>query len=210
MRRASKINSAPGISENIVEPGKFLVIPGMNFSCSGSIVGFFVGAEARDLSQGHVARFDLWRPQFQSGKITSYSKVYDEPLYTAVRPGQFTADGLFKLNIAGAAIFEEGDVLGVYQSSSSRSSVRIFYTTQSRSSPIAFNPVNFKYSSTSTISSSGHGLFKGTILVRPFTGMYSLLYQPLLPRVDRMPLLFLRRARPTVHTGTYFQRYTYF
>ena len=149
-------------------------------------------------------------PSFNRARLTSYSKVYDEPLYTAVRPGQFTADGLFKLNIAGVAIFEEGDVLGVYQSSSSRSSVRIFYTTQSRSSPIAFNPVNFKYSSTSTISSSGHGLFKGTILVRPFTGMYSLLYQPLLPRVDSMPLLFLRRARPTVHTGTYFQRYTYF
>ena len=172
-RRASKIDSdATGVSSTIVSRGQFLVMPGWNFSCSGTITSLVVGVEVRDLN-GNVARIDLWRPRYNSLRvINSYEWVPDAQTYLNFRPGDFTPDGVYEFHIAGSGIqYRSGDIFGVYQSSTLDSPVRIFYTNQ-LAAPLTFG-VDTPYGDTNSIQPSGYDLFTtGTVLVRPISGMY--------------------------------------
>ena len=169
LRRASKIDSEDpaGVSFNLLRNFQFLVIPGMNFSCSGTITGYLLGVDKRNLP-GHEARIDLWRPQVQSGQIVSYSIVSEANRFISLKPGDFSTDGVIHFDIKDEISFQQGDVLGVRQASNGVSRTRLFYTDVP-SPPLAFD-VNLDYHLTSTISSSDHAPFYGTVLIRPVTG----------------------------------------
>ena len=172
-RRATKIDSdATGVSSTILSPGRFLAMPGWNFSCSGTITSLVVGVEVRDL-HGNAVVIDLWRPSYDSLRvITGYEWVQDAQTFLNFRPRDFTPDGEYQYHIPGSGIqYQSGDIFGVYQSSNLDSPVRVFYTNQ-LTAPRTFE-VDTSYDSTYTIQPSGYDLFTaGTVLVRPISSMY--------------------------------------
>ena len=171
--RATKIDSyAPGVSSTLLSPGRFLVMPGWNFSCSGNITSFLVGVEVRDLL-GIPAVIDLWRPMYDMcGIFAGYRRVPGAQTYLNFSCGDFTPDGVYQYHILGSGIqYQSGDIFGVYQSSNPDSPVRIFYTNQ-LAAPRTFD-VNTSYAETKKVQPSGYDLFTaGTVLVRPISGMY--------------------------------------
>ena len=167
VRRASKIGSAaPGTSSsNNLDRGQFLIIPGMNFSCFGTITGFYVGVELRNLN-GNEARIDLWRPEFESGQVTKYKWITNR--YIRLKPGHFAPNGLYELNVRSMQV-QQGDVLGVYQSRDRNSPVRLFYTTELQP-PLTFI-ITTSYRSTNELDATAqYDHFDGTVLVRPISG----------------------------------------
>ena len=166
-RRASKINSSTAPSSNVLEPGTFLIIPGMNFSCAGRISGFYLGIDLRDMN-GNVARINLWRPSEDDPGV--YDWVYKDGVQELkLEPGDFTPDGLFLYYVKDFINFRPGDVLGVYQSSTSNSPVRLFYTNLLLRPPRTLI-INSSFSDTDHVNPSGLENFNGTVLVRPVSG----------------------------------------
>lgn len=144
-------------------------MPGMNFSCNGTITGYLVGVDVRDEIEPEV-KIDLWRPQVQGGQVISYSYVTEAQIFIELIPGDFSPDGLLKYTLPAAdnVQFQAGDVLGVYQNGLSGSAVRLFYTAGHPSPPLAFD-VDLSYDETFTVNASGYDVFNGTVLVRPIT-----------------------------------------
>ena len=163
-RRASKINSSTAPSSNVLEPGTFLIIPGMNFSCAGRISGFYLGLDLRDMN-GNVARINLWRPSKDAPGVYDWVKDGVEKL--DLEPGDFTPDGLYYVKVF--INFRPGDVLGVYQSSTSSSPVRLFYTNLLLRPPRTLI-INSSFSNTDHVNPSSLENFNGTVLVRPVSG----------------------------------------
>ena len=166
-RRASKINSPTArISPNVLAPATFLIMPGMNFSCTGRISGFYVGVELRDMN-GNEARMNLWRPRQNAPGVYDWIKDGDKNL--ELEPGEFTPDGLFLHYYVESFEVFPGDVLGVYQSSTSNSPVRLFYTNLLSRPPQTLT-IDTPYIDTFHVNPSGLKDFNGTILVRPVSG----------------------------------------
>ena len=171
VRRASKIGLvAPGTSSgNILDRGRYLIIPGMNFSCFGTITGFYVGVELRNFDENE-ARIDQWRPEFKSGQLTKYKWITNR--YIRLKPGHFTPNGLYELNVRSMQV-QQGDVLGVYQSRDRNSPVRLFYTTELQ--PPLTLIITTSYRSTIELDATAqYDHFDGTVLVRPISGNYRL------------------------------------
>ena len=168
-QRASKIGTATsGESTNVLRRTQFLVIPGMNFSCSGTISSFLLGVDVRNLP-GNTLQVDLWRPQIESGRVISYEWVKEAHRYITLTPGVFSPDGLIRYSLSDEVQFQEGDVLGVWQPYSIDNRMRLFYTNE-LTPPLAYD-INRHYRSTHSVIATGHDLFQGTILLLPVTGM---------------------------------------
>ena len=173
-KRARKISSAASeVSSNVILPGQFLVIPGMNFSCTGTISGFFLGVDVRNYQNKlNGVKIEQWRPCIENGMLTGYTYVSDGGVFTNIQPGEYTPNGVFKINASFQ--FQQGDVLGVYQNPRYQNiPVHLFYTTQ-LTPPRTFI-ITTPYESTYTINPSGHDLFNGTILMRPISGIMLIL-----------------------------------
>ena len=128
-----------------------------------SLHGYLLGVDVRNLP-GHEARIDLWRPQVQSGQVVSYRIVSEANRFISLKSGEFSSDEVIHFDIKDGIGFQQ-DVLDIRQASNSVSRTRLFYTDVP-SPPLAFDVNRL----TSTISSSGHAPFYGTVLIRPVTG----------------------------------------
>ena len=168
IQRANKIGTAAtDVSAKMLGRNQFLVIPGMNFSCSGTISSFLLGVDVRNLP-GNTLRVDLWRPQIESSPVMSYAWVQAAHRYITLKPGTFSPDGLIRFSLSEKVKFQEGDVLGVWQPYSIDNRVRLFYT-DNLTPPLAYD-INQRYRLSPTVNATGHDLFHGTILLLPETG----------------------------------------
>ena len=122
-RRAEKLlSSFKTRSRNFLD-GEFRLIPGMNFTCSGTITSLLIGASYR--AGGTRIRF----PEVQLWRIGSGGNFYTRQAIQEIRlaAGDFSPDGVLQYNLTTPISFQSGDVLGVYQPLECDSLVTLFY-----------------------------------------------------------------------------------
>ena len=165
-RRASKISSGQqgAQSPNSLADNQLLVIPGMNFTCSGNITSLLLGVEIRDsnsLQADHLS-FDIWRPVVENGQVTGYNWIRSSSIRIILQAGDFSSDGVIKYNIPmqNNVSFQNGDVIGVYQGPESRG--RLYYASD------IIVPTGYVHSGLpSSIKVTGSQLFNGFLLLYP-------------------------------------------
>ena len=162
MRRASKISSGAKESLNVLSDMQFLLIPGMNFTCSGTITSLLLAVDIRTRMWNHLS-MDLWRPDNNSFRFVPGSNRI-----IMLAAGEFSPNGVLQYNLTGEHLnFQNGDVLGVYQPWHSDSTVRLFYTTQ-LTSPVGYN-ISYHDYFKQWVNTSAHPFFTGYLLLRPIT-----------------------------------------
>ena len=142
---------------------QFLVIPGLNFTCNGAIASFLLGGDVRS-GRNDYLKIDLWRPE---NNIFRYVKFSHREI--SLSAGDFSPDEVLWYNLTTPINFQSGDVLGVYQLPHSKSVVRLFYTTQP-TPPVGYKISGENYWNTYSVSTSGHQLFDGSLLLHPVIG----------------------------------------
>ena len=153
--RAAKITSGSAASPNTLAANQLLVIPGMNFSCSGTITLVKLGVDFRNVINGNNLLIELWRPMTASnGQLLSYSYVTQRTIN--VGAGSFSPNGVIDYDIPNLN-FQSGDVIAVFQPSNSRT--QLYYSTEV-SPPTGLNIVGTT-SSTTVVPATGHGQFNG-------------------------------------------------
>ena len=136
--RARKISNNGG-SQNYLD-GKFRLVPGMSFTCNGTITRLLLGVDIRSDADGRSKYpvVQVWRP----GSGDRYTRVAMQQIQLAT--GDFSPDGVFQYNLTTPIDFLNGDVLGVYQPSEGESIVRLYRHSQSNA-PVSYelgeNPV---------------------------------------------------------------------
>lgn len=156
-----------------------VVIPGMWFSCGGSITSLLLGVDIRDgdsLQDNLV--FDLWRPVWVNGfvyrYITGYTRISSSRRVILLRAGDFSSDGMIEYHLPTAISFQKNDVIGIYHPSSAERRVRLFYSASTTN--LRGNYVNTSdYNQSNQISDSIlHQQFSRQLLLRPVIGIYVL------------------------------------
>lgn len=134
-KRAGKISSGNVVSENFIYHG-LRVIPGLNFTCAGSIGAVLVGVDVRRYMAGvrtDWPQVHAWRLQ-NSG--TTYNRLVHIVRDITLSVGEFSPDGVLRYNLTNPVQFQPGDVMGVYQPANSNSVVRMYFD-QDPSAPYA-------------------------------------------------------------------------
>ena len=161
--RAAKITSGqPGASPNTLNANQFLVIPGMNFSCTGRITRFKLGVDFRNLNNNNNLRIHLWRPMTTPSGQRRYRYVTDSTRTIDIGTGSFSPNGVIECDIPNLN-FLSGYMIGVDQPGNCRT--RLYYSTEV-SPPTGLNIVGAT-SSTTLVPATGHGQFNGYLLLRP-------------------------------------------
>ena len=161
--RARKISNNGG-SQNYLD-GKFRLVPGMNFTCNGTITGLLLGVDIRSNRDGRskYPMVQVWSP----GSGDSYTRVAMQEIQLAA--GDFSPDGVFQYNLTTPIHFQYGDVLGVYQPSEGKSIVRLYRHSQNNA-PVSYelgeNPSSQSVSLMDDLSQQDEGL---VILIYPIT-----------------------------------------
>ena len=123
--RAKKISTGNTRSRNKLN-NELRVFPELNFTCSGKITGFLLGAEIRNR-----ARFgtNLY-PEVHIFKPSSASSIYVKVTSQEIRlaAGYFSPDGVLQYNLTTPIRFQRDYILGVYQPSKNDSIVQLYYT----------------------------------------------------------------------------------
>ena len=101
----------PGDLTNFETLNLHAIIPGINFTCIGNIHSWIFGAEWYG-NTGSFTELQIWR----SSGNGSYTKVGSTTIMTEENTTQ-----LYKYPLSSPLPFQEGDILGFYQPSGSRS-----------------------------------------------------------------------------------------
>ena len=99
------------------------IIPSLMFDCDGAITKWIVGAIWRN-SASHPD-LQLWR--LNSSENGVYTKVGNTTLIAA----ESNANQLYEFPVEPSLAFQSGDILGIFQPSTSRSRLSILYGTGS-------------------------------------------------------------------------------
>ena len=84
-----------------------VIVPGMNFTCNGTIQSWIFGAEwHEDSINNSFPQLQIWRP-IGSG---SYTKVGNTAITTSQNNSQ-----LYQYRPSSPLVFQTGDILGYYQ-----------------------------------------------------------------------------------------------
>ena len=159
--RAMKIGSEQsGLSSNrLTENRQRVIIPGMNFSCSGTITSFKLGVDIRNTNGGNLT-LQLWRPVTTSGQL-QYQFVESRDIF--LRAGIFSSNGVNEYILPNPLTFQSGYMIAVFQPVNSRT--RLFHSTSKQASA----PAGFvlEGSMTDKVPATGHRKFNGYLLLRP-------------------------------------------
>ena len=122
-KRAEKISSGNIVSVNMLNY-ELRVIPGMNFSCNGTLTSLLLGVDIRTVtgSRNKYPEVQIWR---YNSSITTYDRQDRREIRLAA--GNFTPDGVLVYDLTPPMQFQSGDVLGVYQPPEGGSVVRLYY-----------------------------------------------------------------------------------
>ena len=165
-RRAEKITSGNTVSGNLLN-SELRVIPGLSFTCTGTITSLLLGADVRTEVNGSRDQYpevQIWR----TGSFDSYVRRSRTNITLTV--GNSSTDGVLQYNLANPISIQDGNLLGVYQPPESDSVVRLYYIDDP-SAPVAnFRnnsnaPLNFILPSANPATISNHH-----VLILPITG----------------------------------------
>ena len=161
--RATKIPPGqPDASNNTLTADQFLIIPGMNFSCSGTITGFKLGVDFRTNINSENLEIHLWSPVTVSNELR-YRFVRRRRF--SLQAGGFSPNGVNEYILNNPINFQSGHMIAVYQPENSRT--RLYYSTQ------VPRPAGLDVMGTSAftteVSATGHQQFDGYLLLRPVT-----------------------------------------
>ena len=85
-----------------------VLIPGINFTCNGTVTKWIFGANWRG-SSPTLTQFQIWRRSSTTGP--TYVKVAE----TTVRVGSRNSSGVYEYPLDSPIPFQEGDILGYFQ-----------------------------------------------------------------------------------------------
>ena len=164
-KRAEKITNGNTVSGNKLD-NELRVVPGLSFTCSGTITSLLLGVDMRTVDGNRVEypEMQIWR----EGR-----NVYNRQSRTDIAPtaGNSSPDGVLQYNLTTPIPFQSGDIFGVYQPPESDSVVRLFYVDDS-SAPDANvrdnnAPLNFILQSPNI----GSTISNQYVLILPVTGI---------------------------------------
>ena len=167
-KRAEKISGGNTLSDNRLD-NELRVIPGMSFTCSGTITSLLLGVDVKTFvadSTDQYPEVQVWR---YSSLFKSYYRRQRQQIRLAV--GNFSTDGVLHYNLNPPMPIESGDVLGVYQPRHNESVVQLFYDDD-MTAPAA----NLRTNTNQGLLSPGHNptvVENQAILLSPITGMTS-------------------------------------
>ena len=96
-----------------------VIVPGMNFTCNGTIQSWIFGAEwHEDSTNNSFPQLQIWRP-IGSG---SYTKVGKTTITTSQNNSQ-----LYQYRPSSPLVFQTGDILGYYQPRVATSKLELYF-----------------------------------------------------------------------------------
>ena len=98
------------------------IIPHINFTCNGSITKWIVGADwvGMGANRVHFPNLQVWR---STGVVNVYTRVGSTTLSFASE----NTTGIYEFTPSQPVEFRNGDILGIFQPSDSRSRLRLYY-----------------------------------------------------------------------------------
>ena len=161
--RATKIPPGqPGASTNTLTANQLLIIPGMNFSCSGTISSLKLGVDFRKINSRNNLLIELWRPVTVSNELR-YRFVSRRTV--SLQAGGFSPNGVNEYIFNNPINFQSGYMMAVYQPGNSRT--RLYYSTQVPH-PAGLDVMGLLLLLLE-VSATGHQQFDGYLLLRPVT-----------------------------------------
>ena len=158
-RRAEKIPG--GGTSNQGLDGEFRLLPNESFSCSGTMTGLLlVGTLGTSGKRNQYPEIQIWR----NTDGNTYTRQANQEIRLA--EGDFSPDGVFQYNLTTLISFQSGDVLGVYQPSTTSSVVRVYYSQE--------NQITFRVTNNPTSPIATPNLLSASdelILMSPISGM---------------------------------------
>ena len=166
-QRARKILTSGNIVSRNKLDGELRVIPGLRFTCNGSITSLLLGADARIVNGSKYPQVGIWRLKTNSFNFKYYDR--EEKKRIKLDAGTFSPDGVLQYNLKKPLPFQSGDVLGVWQPPEVDSAVRLFYDNDA-SAPVIqsvdfLGNIGIVYVNLAPDVASHH------ILILPFTGI---------------------------------------
>ena len=163
--RATKIPPGqPGASTNTLTANQFLIIPGMNFSCSGTITGFKLGVDFKNINSGFL-EISLWRLVTVPVFFNKLRYRYVTGGTVSLQAGGFSPNGVNEYILDNPINFQSGYMMAVYQLGNSRT--RLYYSTQVPH-PAGLDIMGTTLT-TNLVRATGHQQFDGYLLLRPVT-----------------------------------------
>lgn len=129
----------------VSRPNQQRLFPTIQFTCSGFIVKWIVGAQVRSTNPSVLLELQIWR---RVG-VNTYTKV-GSTILNITTPSQLN---VYEYAVNPPLMVQEGDILGVYQPREEESQLVVYY--QENSGPVNYRknngfPLNnFTYSGTS-------------------------------------------------------------
>ena len=168
-KRAEKVSGGNTLSNNRLD-NELRVIPGMNFTCSGTIIGLLLGVDVRTVtnSRNQYPEVQIWR---YDSSPSGFARQGSQQIRLAA--GNFSTDGVLQYNLNPPMQFQSGDVLGVYQPGHDESVVQWFYDDDA-TAPVAIRRTN---NDLGFLSPESNPTVVGnqSILLSPIAGMTSIM-----------------------------------
>ena len=172
-RKAAMIKNSNATNTTAFSLQKQLVIlPTSRFVCTGSISGFYLGAEVRP-SGSLYPKAEVWgrvvddRRRRRSGDDDDDGGGYYRRYSVELKPtfSDFLSEGIYLYELQSRLHFQLNDVFAIYQPEPSESRVVVQYTTMKTSISL----VRSSYSSQVSLNSLDF-IYNQTLLVHPITG----------------------------------------
>ena len=137
-RRAENLSSV----SNTSLPHRLRVIPGLNFSCAGSITSLLLVARIQTVADNRNSY-----PEVQIWKTVGQGFMYEKQASQEIRlaAGDFSPDGVLQYNLTTPLPFQIGDMLGVWQPEESQSVVQLFYANDPTATVACTEPLRFNF-----------------------------------------------------------------
>ena len=165
-KRAEKVSGGNTLSNNRLDD-EVRVIPGMNFTCSGTITSLLLGVDVRRVtnSMDQYPEVQIWRYDLSR---TRYVRQGRQQIRLAA--GNFSTDGVLQYDLNPPMQFQSGEVLGVYQPRHDDSVVQCFFDDDVTA------PANLRANNNrDSLSPNPKVVGNQAILLSPITGMTSIM-----------------------------------
>ena len=134
VQRAEQIegNGDSDLDGGRLRSDRHLIMPSLEFNCSGTITGFLLGVDVRTANnpamnimniRNEYPTIWLWNKTDE----TTYTRVVDSLVEIILGPSNFSTDGVYQFSLSTPLQFTANQVLGIYQPRHENSVVRFYY-----------------------------------------------------------------------------------
>ena len=114
------------LSSNTLSSDTYYVMPGLEFTCSGTISGFLLGIDIRiGPNRDMFPNVSLYSPVM--GMNNQYSRVSESTRTIYLEASNFSRSGVYEYRLSEQMSFSMNDVLGIYQPNLDQSVVQFYY-----------------------------------------------------------------------------------